>query len=91
MNLNKNEEVEKLKEEIKNLKEELTNKDKSIKMLNVLIGNEEEELNYRENEVEMLSEEIKKLMNLKKEEHPELMKELEETREELKLRGNSIR
>ena len=30
-------------------------------MLHNLIGNEEEELSYRENEVEMLSEEIKKL------------------------------
>lgn len=40
----------------------LKEKDQSIRSLNSLIGNEEEELEYRENQVEILSEEIKKLL-----------------------------
>lgn len=43
-------------------------------MLHSLIGNEEEELSYRENEVEMLSEEIKKLCKVKQESYPFLAK-----------------
>ena len=56
------EKYEEVSKELEHYKEELKFKQKSIAQLNKLIGNEEEEIQFRETEVETLTVEIKKLV-----------------------------